>query len=367
MNRTQKLRNIVLMFLAMALTVLMCCLTTPTDATISAMQARQPVLGVAWAVATSLAVFFNMDYLRKKSGVNNLCFRIFLWIGSLAALLTPFTLSDSPIGFTVPFVNLHRLCAAVFAVVIYVAMITLLLSQRKTYGKLYTIFAGVLLAVGGLNVYGIFALSSFISALMETCLILVGFTVLLLANYVVPSLPTGEANPATQGRKVTTTAICVAVLLLLICGITAIPSYRVQISSESIEQRQIPADGYAQVESEAFSIYLPESWQERKYRDVVLYYDDIDRNSMSVTYENKKNFETITQFNVIQNLNVTSARLISFMGQPMIVLEKQEHGNFVYTYLFNHGDVAVNVTLTFTSTEADCHEQIFHSLLISDE
>ena len=71
------------------------------------------------------------------------------------ALLTPFTLADSPIGFTVPFVNLHRLCAVIFAVVTYVAMITLLLARRRTYGRIYTAFVAVLLAVGGLNVYGI--------------------------------------------------------------------------------------------------------------------------------------------------------------------------------------------------------------------
>lgn len=123
MTRPKKLRNIALMFLSMSLTVLMCCLTTPADTTISAIQARQPVLGVAWALSTALAVLFNMGELRKKCGVQDLCFRIFLWVGSAGALLTPFTLADSPIGFTVPFVNLHRLCAVIFAVVTYVAMI----------------------------------------------------------------------------------------------------------------------------------------------------------------------------------------------------------------------------------------------------
>ena len=44
----KKLWNIALMFLSMALTVLMCCLTTPTDNAISAIHARQPILGVAW-------------------------------------------------------------------------------------------------------------------------------------------------------------------------------------------------------------------------------------------------------------------------------------------------------------------------------
>lgn len=47
MTRPKKLRNIALTCLSMSLTVLMCCLTTPADTTISAIQARQPVLGVA--------------------------------------------------------------------------------------------------------------------------------------------------------------------------------------------------------------------------------------------------------------------------------------------------------------------------------
>ena len=364
MKRTRKLWNIALVFFSMALTVLMCCLTTPNDTTISAMQARQPILGVAWAVITSLAVFFNMDYLRKKSGVNNLCFRIFLWIGSIAALLTPFTLENSPIGFTVPFINLHRLCAVIFAVVVYVAMITLLLYKHKTYGKLYLIFAVVLLAVGVLNVYGIFALSSFISALMETCLILVGFTVLLLASYVIPELPNEEAGDTKRTQKLTVTAICIATLVFLICGITAIPSYRVEFSDESITEQQIPQAGYTEVNNAYFQLYLPESWQERKYRDIALYYDDIDRNSVSVAYETAKNFENIPKFNMIQNFHVTSARLISYMGQPMLVVEEQENGSYIYSYLFNAGELAVHITLTFTSAKADCHEEIFRSLLI---
>jgi len=367
MNRTHKLWNIALIFLSMALTVLMCCLTTPTDTTISAMQARQPVLGVAWAVITSLAVFFNMDYLCKKCGIHNLCFRIFLWIGSIAALLTPFTLSDSPIGFTVPFINLHRLCAVIFAVVIYVAMITLLLAKRKTYGKLYTIFVAVLMAVGGLNVYGIFALSSFISALMETCLLLVGFTVLLLASYVVPELPSKEAGDTKRTQKLAVTAICIATLIFLICGITAIPSYRVQISNEVITEAQIPQSGYTEVDSEYFRIALPENWQERKYSDYALYYDDIDRNRICVTYEAKKNFDNMTRFNVIQNFSVTSARLISYMERPMLIVEKQEHGDRIYSYLFNYGDKSVSITLTFTSAEADCHEEILYSLQIKND
>lgn len=211
------------------------------------------------------------------------------------------------------------------------------------------------MAVGGLNVYGIFALSTFISALMETCLILVGFTVLLLANYVVPELPYNEAGNAKQSQKLTVTAICIAALVFLICGITAIPSYRVQVSDEVVIQRQVPQSGYAEVDSDYFSIYLPENWQERKYSDLILYYDDIDRNSISVTYESQKDFDNISKFSVIQNLNVTSSRLITYMGQPKLVVEKQEGSNYIYSYLFNCEDVAVNLTLTFTSEEADCH------------
>lgn len=360
------LRNVVSILLAMALTVLMCCLTTPTDTTISAMQARQPILGVLWAVTTALAVFWNMDYLRQRCGVKNLCFRIFLWIGSIAALLTPFTLADSPIGFTLPFVNLHRLCAVIFAVVIYVAMVTLLLAKRRTFGSLYTVFALVLITVGGLNVYGIFALSSFISALMETCLVLVGCTVLLLANYVVPDPPAREAEDEGQGKKLTAAAICVAILVCLLCGITAIPSYRVQVSDEIISRRQVPAEGYNEVESEYFRIYLPDTWQERKYRDLALYYDDIDRNRIQVTYGEPKNFDTLSKFNVIQNFSVTSAKLISYMERPMLVEEKREQGCYVYSYLFNAGDVSVNIALTFPSAQADVHTEIFRSLEIKD-
>lgn len=367
MTQGEKRRNIVLLFLSAALTILMCCLTTPQDATISAMQARIPVLGVAWGVTTALAVYFNMDYLRKKSGVDNLCFRIFLWVGSIAALLTPFTLGDSPIGFTVPFVNLHRLCAVLFAVVIYVAMITLLLARRKACGRLYALFVVVLAAVGGVNVYGMFALSSFISALMETCLILVGFTVLLLANYVVPKPAEAEKDSPKRAGRLTATAICVAVLVLLLYGISAIPSYRVQVSDEVVAARRVPDAGFSEVESEHFRIYLPDTWQERKYSDLVLYYDDVDRNSMSVTYEARKNFENISRFSVIQNPNVASARVMTYMEHPVLIVEKRERGVYSYSYLFNSGDVAVNVTLRFGSAEADLHETIFHSLLILDE
>ncbi len=367
MDSIKKQRNIVLIFLSMALTILMCCLTTPMDTTISAIQARQPVLGVAWAVVTSAAVFFNMDCLRKKCGVHNLCFRIFLWIGAVAALMTPFTLRDSPIGFTVPFVDLHRLFAVVFAVVTYVAMITLLLTKRKAYGRLYSVFAAVLIAVGGLNVYGIFALSSFISALMETCLILVGFAILLLANYVVPERSDKEANDAGRNRKLSVTAICVATLIFLICGITAIPSYHIQVSDEAVTVRQIPPGGYTEVSSACFSVYLPDSWQERKYQDVVLYYDDVQRNSMRVVYETAKNFDNIPKFSVIQNSNVISAKRITYMNRPMLIVEKREKGAYIYSYLFNWGDRAVNLTLTFTDSAADCHDEIFHSLLIPDE
>lgn len=200
---------------------------------------------MAWALSTALAVLFNMGELRKKCGVQDLCFRIFLWVGSAGALMTPFTLADSPIGFTVPFVNLHRLCAVIFAVATYVAMITLLLARRRTYGRIYTAFVAVLLAVGGLNVYGIFALSTFISALMETCLILVGFTVLLLANYVAPELPGEETGDRKRTQKLSVTAICISVLVFLICGITAIPSYRVQVSDEAIPAPRIPQSGFA--------------------------------------------------------------------------------------------------------------------------
>ena len=134
MSRTKKIWNIALLLLSMAFTVLMCCLTTPQDTTLSAIQVRQPILGVLWALFTALATLFHMEYLRKKNGIENRCFQIFLWIGAIAALLTPFTLDESPIGFTLPFVNLHRLSAIVFAVVTYVAMITVLIAKRKTYG-----------------------------------------------------------------------------------------------------------------------------------------------------------------------------------------------------------------------------------------
>lgn len=48
------------------------------------MQVREPILGVLWAVATALAVYLNLNYLRKKCGVENTCFQIFVTIGSAA-------------------------------------------------------------------------------------------------------------------------------------------------------------------------------------------------------------------------------------------------------------------------------------------
>ena len=79
---------------------------------------------------------------------------------------------------------------------------------------------------------------------METCLILVGFTVLLLANYVGPALPGEETGDRKHTQKLSVTVICISVLVFLICGITAIPSYRVQVSDEAIPAPRIPQSGF---------------------------------------------------------------------------------------------------------------------------
>lgn len=87
----------------------------------------------------------------------------------------------------------------VFAIVTYVALVTLLFAGRNRHKVIYPVFSGVLLIVGLVNVYGIFAPSSYtyISALMETCLVLVGLTVLFLVNFLLD-------DPAQQksGEKI---------------------------------------------------------------------------------------------------------------------------------------------------------------------
>lgn len=141
----------------------------------------------------------------------------------------------------------------------------------------------------------------------------------------------------------------------------------VQVTNEAITERLIPQAGYTEIQSEHLSVYLPSEWQERKYSDVVAYYDDVDRNSFSIIYENQKDLDSLPKFSVIQNANVTSAKLISYMGHAMLVMEEQENGNFVYSYLFNTDGMTVTMTLTFTSQEADVHDEIFYSLLIYEE
>ncbi|MFR1478745.1 MAG: hypothetical protein ACLSB9_25130 [Hydrogeniiclostridium mannosilyticum] len=42
--------------------------------------------------------------------------------------------------------------------------------------------------------------------------------------------------------------------------------------------------------------YLPDTWQQRKYSDLINYYDDVNRNSYSVTYGDEVKFETINSF-----------------------------------------------------------------------
>lgn len=70
-------------------------------------------------------------------------------------------------------------------------------------------------------------------------------TVLLLANYVVPALPGEETGDRKHTQKLSVTVICISVLVFLICGIAAIPSYRVQVSDEAIPAPRIPQSGFA--------------------------------------------------------------------------------------------------------------------------
>lgn len=197
--KLQKTRCGATIFLSWALTVLMCCLTTPDDTTISAMQVREPILGVLWAVATALAVYLNLNYLRKKCGVENTCFQIFVTIGSAAALLTPFTMSESPIGFSLPFINLHRavchgfrhchLCGAGHVAVC-----------RRNGTRSFIRFFPVCCLLWDWSMcmeYLHHLPIPIYSALMETCLVLVGLTVLFLVNFLLD-------DPAQQksGEKI---------------------------------------------------------------------------------------------------------------------------------------------------------------------
>lgn len=356
-------------FLSMALTVLMCCLTTPDDTTISAMQVRNPILGVLWAVATALAVYLNLNYLRKKCGVENTCFQIFVIIGSAAVLLTPFTMSESPIGFSLPFMNLHRLSALVFAIVTYVALTTLLFAGRNRHKIIYPVFSGVLLIVGLVNVYGIFAPSSYtyISALMETCLVLVGLTVLFLVNFLLDDpaqQKSGEKIDAKSGRRLSAAAISIALLIALICGIAAIPAYHVTRTDTVYSVPVIPANGYQEIKEEYFSICLPEAWQQRKYSNIVNYYDDVDRNSYSLTYTKEVRFETITQFHIIQNAHVKSSEVVSYMGHDMLITEIADGDAITYTYRFNCDGKGISIALTFTGETGNTPDDIFRSINI---
>lgn len=364
--RAKKITCGITIFLSMALTVLMCCLTTPEDTTISAIQVRQPILGVLWAVASALAVYFNLNYLRKKCGIENTCFKLFLIIGSVAAILTPFTMSDSPIGFSLPFINLHRLSAIIFAIITYVALITMLFAGRKRHKVIYPVFASVLLVVGLINVYGIFALSSYISALMETCLVLVGLTVLFLVNFLLDDSAqlTETTLDRKKSRRVSVAAISIALMFAMICGIVAIPAYHVTRTDTAISAPVIPEHGYQKITEEYFSIYLPETWQQRKYSDIVNYYDDVARNSYSLTYGNEVKFASITQFHIIQNAKVQSSEVISYMGYDMLVTKIEDGNTMIYTYRFNRDEKSICISLSFSSDAGDMPDKIFRSLNI---
>ena len=365
--RAKKITCGITIFLSMALTVLMCCLTTPEDTTISAIQVRQPILGVLWAVASALAVYFNLNYLRKNCGIENTCFKLFLIIGSVAAILTPFTMSDSPIGFSLPFINLHRLSAIIFAIITYVALITMLFAGRKRHKVIYPVFASVLLVVGLINVYGIFALSSYISALMETCLVLVGLTVLFLVNFLLDdsAQPKDSDKLDTKsGRRLSAASISIAILSAIICGIVAIPSYHVARTETVISAPVIPSDGYQEIKEEHFSIYLPDTWQQRKYSDLINYYDDVNRNSYSVTYGDEVKFETITQFHIIRNANVKSSEIISYMGYEMLITQMEEGDVVTYTYRFNCNGTGISIVLSFRGEMGNMPDTIFRSINI---
>ncbi len=365
--KKEKITCVITMFLSMAFTVLMCCLTTPEDTTISAIQVRQPILGVLWAIVTSIAVYFNLNYMRKKCGIENTCFKLFLIIGSVAAFLTPFTMSESPIGFSVPFINLHRLSAIVFAIITYLALITMLFAGRSHHTVIYPVFASVLIIVGLINVYGIFAMSSYISALMETCLVLVGLTVLFLANFILDNpiqSKDSDKLDIRSGRRLSVTSISIAVLFALICGIVTIPAYYVEQTEIVVSAPVIPSDGYQEIKEEHFSICLPDTWQERKYNNVVDYYDDVDRNSYSLTYGNEVNFETITQFHIIRNTNVKSSKIITYMGYKMLITQIEEDGVMTYTYRFNHNNTGINIALSFRCEAGNTPDTIFRSINI---
>lgn len=183
MSGTRKTVSIFFLFASIATTILMYSLTTEEETTISAMQVKYPVLGIIWAVAAAFAVFFNMEWLLKESEIKSKCFRVLVITGSFSVLLTPFTLEESPIGFSLPFINLHRFSAVFFAAVSYIALLTVLISRRSLNRKIYSLLSAVLIAIVLINLCGIFAMDGYVSAFMEMVLMLAGLAALLFMNF----------------------------------------------------------------------------------------------------------------------------------------------------------------------------------------
>lgn len=184
MTKKNKILYISLMVLSIFLTIVMCLLTNEQETTISAMQAKYPPLGIIWSILAAVTVFINLEFLRKECEIEKVWFKRLIAIGSFSVVLTPFTLPESPIGFTLSFIDLHLISAVFFAATCYISLIIILISHRQKHKTEYLTMSLILSIIALVSVYEIFSMGGYITAPIEAMLLISGLVVLFVTNFV---------------------------------------------------------------------------------------------------------------------------------------------------------------------------------------
>lgn len=196
MTKKNKILYISLMVLSVLLTIVMCLLTNEKETTISAMQAKYPSLGIIWSLLAAFTVFLNLEFLRKECEIENIWFKRLIAIGSFSVILTPFTLPESPIGFTLSFIDLHLISAIFFAATCYISLIIILITHRQKHKTQYMTMSLILSIIALVSVYEIFSMGGYITAPIEAMLLISGLVALFVTNFVLDDKT--EVNEKTQ-------------------------------------------------------------------------------------------------------------------------------------------------------------------------
>jgi len=200
MTKRNKIIYFSFMIASIVLTMIMCFLTNNEETTISSMQAKYPLLGVIWSLIAAIAVFVNLEFLRKSSHIEKRWFKNLIGIGSFSVILTPFTLPESPIGFTLSFIDIHLLSAVFFAASCYISLMVILYSHRGKHKISYYTMSSILLVIAIVTIYSIIALGGYITAPLEALLLTAGLTVLFVTNFVIPEKDLKKMNLEMTGE-----------------------------------------------------------------------------------------------------------------------------------------------------------------------